>query len=437
MILSSMGLIYAILSRIPASTGEDYTVITNTSSIALIPLLLLIIGILLILTICTFAFMTLRNRFRLANPFRAVTCPYCNEDYYPGNCAIVATSPFKNISPGDILQKAHPGFLPRIFVTSLTGKKYVKTLAERRCLHCSRALPSNDDRAESYTIAIVGDGSSGKSHYIAACINQLRQFQALQVIGCNQIIGLGDTDKRYYNNYFTPIYLNKQKVQASTRGTIPGELAEPPLIYELVFPGKSINLQFYDSSGEDIIDRNNMVQYSHFILNASAIIFLADPMTMPGIVNSLPSHLQRQAPRTLSSSAVLNRVISTFRQRQGGNLNKNLKIPVAITLSKSDLLQFADRGPFPPLFLSDNVLPNQLDIPKFEVISNEIQTLIRRLGDQNLLKSSESFDDVSFFAVSATGWPEDNNGQFPAIEPIRCLDPLLWVLWRLGIIKVE
>lgn len=434
MILSSMGLIYAILSRIPESTGEDYTVITNTStsSVALISLLLLIIGILLILTICTFAFMTLRRRYRLSDPFRAVTCPYCNEDYYPGNCAIVANLSYGNISPGDVLQKVRPGFLPRIFVTSLTGKKYVRTRAERKCPRCDHALPPNDDRAESYTIAIVGDGSSGKSHYIASCINQLRQFQALQVIGCNQIIGQGTTDQRYYNNYYVPIYMNKQKVPLSDRNV----LAEP-LIYELMFPGKSINLQFYDSSGEDMADPNTMVQFSHFILNASAIIFLADPMTMPGIVNSLPSHLQKQAPRTLSSSQVLNRVIYTFRQHQGGNLNKNLKIPVAITLSKSDLLQFADRGPFPPLYLSDNVLPNQLDIPKFGVISNEIQTLIRRLGDQNLLKSSESFDDVSFFAVSATGWPEDTNGQFPTIEPIRCLDPLLWVLWRLGIIKVE
>ncbi len=434
MILSSMGLILVSLSRLPASTGEDYKAITNTSTShgGLMLLLLIIIAVVLILAICALTFMTLRSRYKLSDPFRARTCPYCNEDYYPGNCAIVANLPYGNVSPGDILQKARPGFLPRIFVTSLTGKKYVRTRAERKCPRCDRALPSNDDRAESYTIAIVGDGSSGKSHYIASCINQLRQFQALQVIGCNQIIGQGTTDNRYYNNYYVPIYMNKQKVPLSDRNV----LAEP-LIYELVFPGKSINLQFYDSSGEDMADPNTMVQFSHFILNASAIIFLADPMTMPGIVNSLPSHLQKQAPRTLSSSQVLNRVIYTFRQHQGGNLNKNLKIPIAIALSKSDLLQFADRGPFPPLYLSDNVLPNQLDIPKFEVISNEIQTLIRRLGDQNLLKSSESFDDVSFFAVSATGWPEDTNGQFPAIEPIRCLDPLLWVLWRLGIIKVE
>jgi GTPase SAR1 family protein len=306
----------------------------------------------------------------------------------------------------------------------------VRTRAVRKCLHCDHALPPSDD-IKSYTIAIVGDVSSGKSHYIASFINQLRQFQALQVIGCMKMIGHGNTDDNYHNNYYVPVYLNKQKILNTRAGQLPD-----PLIYELIFPDKRIRLQFYDSSGEDIIDQQQLVRFSNYVLNASAIIFLADPMTMPGIVKSLPSHLQKQAPRQLTPTQVLDRVIYTFQQNQGGNLNKKVDIPIAIAISKSDLLQFADRGPFQPLYLSENVLPNQLDIPKFEVISNEIQTLIRRIGDQNLLLTSQSFSDVSFFAVSATGWPEDNNGQFPALEPIRCLDPLLWVLWRLGIIKV-
>jgi len=333
-----------------------------------------------------------------------------------------------------MIREAQKGFFARTFVIPLTGSKYTRAGAVRKCPNCAKALPPNDD-IPSYTIAIVGDVSSGKSHYIASCINQLRKYETLQVIGCNQIIGQGKTDDTYHTNYFLPIYFNKQKV-LNTRPSRQGDLPEP-LIYELVFPSKRVRLQFYDSSGEDIVNQQQLVQFSHYVLNASAIIFLADPMTMPGIVRSLPSHLQIQDPRQLSATQVLDRVIYTFKQHAGGNIDKNVSVPIAITISKSDLLQFAERSAFPPLYLSDNVLPNQLDLPKFEFISNEIQNLIRRVGDKNLLKSSESFDIVSFFAVSATGWPEDNNGQFPAIEPIRCLDPLLWVMWKLKIITVD
>lgn len=368
---------------------------------------------------------------KLVNPFRESICPKCNRPYFPGNCAIEATLAFDGYSPGDKLREARPGFFARPFMIPLTGPKYTRTRAVRLCPNCSYHLPPND-YVESYTIAIVGDGSSGKSHYIASCINQLRQSQALQVIGCNQIIAHGTTDNLYYNNYYVPIYINKQKVPLSQTGIEP-----EPLIYELVFPNKRIHLHFYDSSGEDIVDQQQMVQFSHYVLDASAIIFLADPMTMPGIVRTLPSHIQLQAPRQLNTHQVLDRVIATFKQNQGGNINRNVTIPIAITISKSDLLQFAERSAFPPLYLSENVLPNRLDLPKFEFISNEIQNLIRRVGDKNLLNSSAAFDTVSFFAVSATGWTEDTNGQFPAIEPIRCLDPLLWVMWKLGIINAD
>ena len=362
---------------------------------------------------------------------KRVQCPHCHEWFYPGECRIVAKLPYKtkyvDINPGDVMKRPSP--LAMFHSEPLTGPLYTRTQAVRQCPHCDHDLPRNIDIAKSYTIAIVGDGTSGKSHYIASCINQLQQAPALQVIGCGQIIGQGDTDDRYINEYYAPIYGNKIKVEASQQRHI-----EPPLVYELIFPDKSVNLMFYDSSGEDMVDQTRLVQYSNYILNASAIIFLADPLSMPKIRNVVPTHLLPPGQRALNPATVLNRITETFRYNNSVSNAKKLRIPVAITISKSDLLEFAVTNASSLLYLKENVLPNRFDSGHFDAISKQVQDVLYRLGDQVLLKSSQSFENMSFFAVSATGWTPDKDGKFPAIEPKRCLDPLLWSLWKLGII---
>ncbi len=292
---------------------------------------------------------------------------------------------------------------------------------------------------KDYTIAVVGDVASGKSLYIASCIYQLLQEQAAQVIGFNSITGLGNTTEVYHSNYFKPIYLYKQN-------TSPTQSAGPstpyqPLIYKLEFSDRPpVNLLFYDAEGGDIVDQANMVVYSHFILDASAIIFLADPIQMPGIVQTLPVHLRPGSGtlQQLTPTQVLARVIYTFKQYKGGNIDRNVSIPIAITVSKSDLLKFAAvLNPQSALYLSDNTYTRHLDTSEFATISSQIKELLKVFGDRHLLLASEQFENVCFFAVSATGCAPDDRGEFPSIEPKRCLDPLLWALWKLGIIDPE
>ncbi len=128
----------------------------------------------------------------------------------------------------------------------------------------------------------------------------------------------------------------------------------------------------------------------------------------------------------------------TFKQSERMNQQEMVKTPIAITISKSDLLKYAAaRGNQAALYLYDNTYSNQLDLPKFRVISEQVERLLRDWGDTRLLRSSKQFENVSFFAVSATGWSPDDQGNFPPLEPKRCLDPLLWALWKLNVIDLE
>ncbi len=220
---------------------------------------------------------------KLIKPWQTCTCPICGKDFFPGDCAIVNSNK-------DVIRPAQKGVFSRAFVTQLQGRNLVRQGAMRLCPHCDSPLPDNIESAKSYTIAIVGDLTSGKSLYITSCIHQLLQDHASQMIGCSTIIGLGDTDKRFYEEYFEPTYLKRQKL---VQPGAPSGQPYKPLIYELVFPDRpTVNLLFYDASGEDIQNTANMKQYSHFIFNAAAIIFLADPWQMPKIVDTLPNILK-------------------------------------------------------------------------------------------------------------------------------------------------
>src|SRR5947207_8381323 len=133
----------------------------------------------------------------LANPFHKRICPACGTEYYPGNCTIVSDA---TSSKGKVLKPASPDMISRAFVTSLTGRRYTKERARYQCPNtaCGKLLP----RSDTFTIAIVGDIQSGKSHFIASCINQLKRQETWQVIGCSRIVGQDHTDQRYYLEYY-------------------------------------------------------------------------------------------------------------------------------------------------------------------------------------------------------------------------------------------
>ena len=372
----------------------------------------------------------------LTNPFHSRTCPACGQKYYPGNCAIVSSIP-SGMAPltYPVLKPASPSFLSRPFVTPLTGKNFTKKMARLQCPNsaCGKLLP----RSDTFTIAIVGDVQSGKSHFIASCINQLKRHEAWQVIGCTKIVGQDNTEQRYYREYYEPVYQRLEQIKPTQAAR---NVILEPLVYEVVFKKKArfsspktITLLFYDSSGEDVTRPDRIISYGHYVLDAAAVIFLADPLLMPGIIKKLPS--SQQPPSTgiiqMRTYDVLNRVIQTLEQSKGLNPGEQLKTPIAITISKSDLLKYVVHD---ALFLKPSVLGKNLDTREFEIIDREVRDLIQEHGDIELITSSETFEKKIFLAVSPTGWPADGSGGFPKIESLRCFDPMLWALWQLKLI---
>jgi hypothetical protein len=249
--------------------------------------------------------------------------------------------------------------------------------------------------------------------------------------------------RKYTDKYLDTLFKKKQSLEPTQPAT--EDAPNEPLIYELIIrkspqhPAKKLNLIFYDASGEDYAIPERIVQYGRYVLKANAIIFLADPVSMPTIYDRLPKHLQHQPYTGRRASDVFNSVIQLLERSKGVEPGSRLfSVPIAITLSKSDLLKYLIGINQSYTFSSHpkQGYGNGIDLGDVEVIDAEVRDLLYEYGDRTLLSATQALN-AKFFATSATGHAPNVDGTYAAVDPRRCLDPVLWVLYKLGIIDVK
>jgi GTPase SAR1 family protein len=384
------------------------------------------------------------------NPTFTIRCPYCRYTFHPGDAIISSLAHSNTVLYTPPKHGSLKYYLSRVKIEELSGTKYTTEMARRVCPSCHRLLPEHEmDR--TLNIAIVGDTSSGKTHFIAVLIDQLKRGLLMQAgnDGMRLISLSPETDRKYMSEYYTPILQNRDaRMGGTARGTFSASgtpVTSDPLIYQLMLHDnrtnitQTVNLLLYDIAGEEIADSTLIVQFGEHILRADAIIYLADPMTIEKVREQLPSHLQPGSQEVSARSAheVLANVMYRFEQYQRIAPGTNIEVPTAIMLSKSDLLKYTlpvsqhrNYLIFQPETYDGKAHPQEL-----ARLHQEVESCLRFYGEQALLQVSSRFTQFHFFAVSATGAPPDGNGKYIHLEPLRCLDPFVWILWKLGYIE--
>ena len=383
-----------------------------------------------------------------SSPTRECICPSCFEEIYIGECRVVSGR-----TPGKVLKEAPEGWwerrMARLNPERLDIPQYAQELAHRECPNCRYLLPSNIEHVKSITLAVIGDTFSGKSHYIAALIHQIKAEWMGNATGFARFTCLTpEVEKAYTRDYFEPLFLNKKIIDSTLQATKP---TWEPLIYNLVVypspnhPTTVANLMIYDASGEDFAVEDRLVQFARFIFNASAFVFVADPVTMVPIFEQLPPQLQSelQSAFELAHAKIrravegLNSVIDLFERYRGIPDGSSLPdTPIAVMLSKANLLKYIHL-PYDYSFLINPQYGDSVDLQDIHIVDQEVRNLLRIYKQGDLLAATRRFEKVKFFATSATGEPPNESGYFTKVEPCRCLDPVLWILHQFGIIKTS
>jgi GTPase SAR1 family protein len=377
-------------------------------------------------------------------------CPRCYQEFYPGECDIVATIPPTPKGKEEVLKAAPKKGLKlhfaRMDAEPLSGDFYAKRLATRKCPHCGYLLPRKIDTIPTKTIVIAGDVGCGKSTYIATLIKEIEKGYIQSAKNYARFICVTPAvEKEYEIDYFDRLYRQRQVLDATQPFSRTRPFPADPLIYELTisrpeqdFYPRSIYLVIHDAAGEDFEQPDRLARFTFYIFKADGIIFLADPAAMPGIANRIDRAKLDASGGALSyshnSSHTLNIIASEIEGYKGVPPGGGfIDTPVAVTLSKSDLLEL-----HPAIQGYDQLFTNPpydggVDLDDIAQTNADVRQIIEDVGDRTLLQAvDDTFSKARFLAVSATGSPPDKpGGQYTHINPYRCLDPLLWILYEL------
>jgi GTPase SAR1 family protein len=308
---------------------------------------------------------------------------------------------------------------------------------KRLCPYCHFTLSHDAGLVDERIIAIIGGRDTGKSHYIATLIHRLEQDVGANFNAALRRIG-DETRKRWEDDFYGPLFRNR-KILMGTQSAVVNSQVKEPLVFRLTFDrgrrkGRAINLTFFDTAGEDMASLDIMSAEARYIYKASAIIFLLDPLQIPSVRQKLPQANLPDQNTQSEPQYIVERLRELFEQHEHLKPGEKVQIPVAFTLSKTDtLLPIIEPGSALRLTGEHFGYVNLSDIQSVHTeIWNYLQTWMGAAFNDQV---QTGFRDYCYFGVSSLGQQPKVDNTLRSISPMRVEDPLLWILYRLKIIK--
>lgn len=308
------------------------------------------------------------------------------------------------------------------------------------CPHCHNELPSQFGTTETRTIALIGAKEAGKSHYIAVLINELRNRVGMSF---NASLNALDeqTIKRYKEDFRRFIYDKREVIPAtiSARAQIN---VRYPLAYRFsikrrgMFPFNGLHvssLVFFDTAGEDLKHIDLMSTETKYLANSDGLIFLLDPLQIPAVRDLVDSSTPLPSVDT-EPQEIIGRAATLIRQMRQMSPTEKIKMPVALAFSKLDAIRhlFDPGSPVHEASRHDG----SFDVTDSQRVSDNMRAYLSRWVGAGLdIFLQHNFENYAYFGLSALGSPPDLNGRLPfGVVPFRVEDPLLWILYQLGIV---
>lgn len=333
------------------------------------------------------------------------------------------------------------------------------------CPHCYNRIPSEMIENGAEIISVIGFPNSGKTNYIVALVHELMHkgwslgidVTPSQIHPDGKKFAKFATDQRY-NEMENELFRGKQFLQK----TAPKQNYKP-LIFKLYqkTSGRTIYLVFYDTAGEDFTDMNKMKdsQTLKYLRESSGLIILVDPYSIPEVTDRLSSRFssntdfQSQLQQAQSNTAMNLMSLKNTLAESLKHIESIFKKPVAFVFSKFDII-INNKDLFDisvDAFKEGNILKDssfindkKVDVANIDNTSLTIEGYLDQWGQhffnewvQNWAANPKNPDPTApgnmykFFGVSATSSMSDV-GKLPSVIPFRVMDPLVWVLLKLG-----
>lgn len=308
-----------------------------------------------------------------------------------------------------------------------------QTSTKRLCPSCHKELPFSIATENQLNLAIIGAKRSGKSHFVAVLIEELKNRIGLEfdmaVMPMNQ-----ETGDRYQDEFFNPLYVKKQILEETQSGDVNLRNREP-LVFRLQFPsvdgrvGAVVTLCFFDAPGEDLKSEDQISRLTKYVYNADGLILLTEVADKSnkgsGQHNAHPSQ------------SIVESIIRIYETAHGLSAQQNIPASIALTVSKMDSVEeyFPERHH--PIW-QNPLHRDGFDMSDYYLCSAEVEGALRESGAGQLCTLSKlrfGEKNTGFFAISSLGHTP-NGANVGEIEPIRVSEPLLWLLGQFGLIPM-
>ncbi|WP_433336994.1 TRAFAC clade GTPase domain-containing protein [Spirillospora sp. CA-294931] len=312
-----------------------------------------------------------------------------------------------------------------------------QSTGSRVCPECHNPLPSAYCDSPGRIVALVGAKNAGKSTYIAVLLHELMNRVGTELDA--SLVACDDrTIERYKRDFARPL-LEERRLLPTTASaaTSPRE----PLVYLLTRTrrarfakerNESLALVLFDTAGEDLRSREVRDLHLRYLEAADAVIFLVDPLELPGAAAGTPP-VAGDDPDSEPIN-IIARVTEALRQRHGTRPGDRLPVPVAVALTKIDVLR--------PEMLRQSALHRSrggagvLDLDDRDAVDAQVRALLHEWQAGQLdTYLGQQYSEYALFGVSALGGPPEDGRVGPGgVRPHRAEDPLLWLLHRFGML---
>jgi len=286
---------------------------------------------------------------------------------------------------------------------------------------CGRELPYTIGKNLTAFVGLVGGPESGKSHLILTLAKRMENKVSMGKVM--------DSTRDKVREWTERVYDKRLALVRTQRGS------EVPWIYDVGIDNKSITLAFYDQAGESFTRSEYTEKDASYVAKSAGLLFLVDPLQCPMVVNVLNQKGVAFASPTASYVGVLDAVVEALNKMGAPTTGKKLKRPLGVVVTKADLLRKSDLIPSLSLWNAPVFHEGEYyDLGLHAEIDGVSRAFLREYEPGLLNQIEDKFQDYAFFAVSSTGSAPDKNGQFPRIAPWRAEEPVLWLLYKLGLL---